>query len=106
LSRQICITPVFRASSPSHAYALLKTKVKRVAEERLPAKLRELRDQPAAANTVASLVEEYKRKIAADADLEVGSVEYKEYCIDQIGKCWPGFQQLRIPQVPPRGLVA
>jgi integrase len=74
----------------------LKTRVKRVAEERLPGKLRELRDQPAAANTVASLVEEYLRKIRADADLESGSVEYKEYCLDQIDKCWPGFRQLRI----------
>jgi integrase len=74
----------------------LDTDVLSVAQERLPGRLRELREQPAAANTVASLVEEYKRKIQADADLEPGSVEYKEYSLEQIAKCWLGFHQLRI----------
>jgi hypothetical protein len=73
------------------------TKVSAVAKEKLEVWLREVRGSPdAPGNTMAGLVEEYIRTILADADIEPGTVEYKEYCLDQIDKCWPGFQQLRI----------
>ena len=61
-----------------HGIALFHTQVLRVAKEKLDAWLREVRGNPdAPGNTMASLVEEYKRQIQVDADLEPGSVEYK-----------------------------
>ncbi|MGA2662487.1 MAG: hypothetical protein ABSH34_33825, partial [Verrucomicrobiota bacterium] len=68
------------------------TKVPQVAKEKLEKWLREVRGNPdAQGNTMAGLVEEYKRRLKADADLEPGTVEYKESCIGQIRKCWHAF---------------
>jgi integrase len=77
--------------------ASFHTQVTRVAKEKLEGWLREVRGNPdAPGNTMASLIEEYKRQIRADADLEPGSVQYKESCIGQIRKCWHAFEQAKL----------
>jgi integrase len=98
LSRQICITPVFRASSPSHAYAL-KTKTLSVAKLRLKDfmedKQEEMGDDSAVHTgkmTVADAVVIFRQRLDGQQDITEGAKVYRRKCLEALLKSWPDLE--------------